>query len=71
MAKWFVALALVGVVGSLGFVGNTQWNKKVTQDTLAAACAGSLTTLNSKLSKHKYVSYGEFHDYVYKRISFL
>lgn len=71
MVKLLIVLVLTSVIGLLGFVGTTQWNKKVTQDTLTAACAGSLTTLDSKISKHKYVSYGEFHDYVHKRVSWL
>lgn len=71
MVKWLIALVVLGAVGALGFVGRTTMNKKQTQVALAASCATSLTTLNSKLHRQSLVTYGEFHDYVFKRVTWL
>ncbi len=71
MAKGLMVLVILGAVGLLGFVGQNTLTKKQTQQTLAASCASSLATLNPKLHRQKLVSYGEFHDYVFKRVSWL
>jgi hypothetical protein len=71
MAKWFILLTLIGATSLFAFVGNNKWNQKVAIENVTAACAISLTTLNGQLDKqkHRYVSYGNNHDYVFKRIS--
>ncbi|MEQ1876022.1 MAG: hypothetical protein ABL958_05205 [Bdellovibrionia bacterium] len=69
--KWIVAIVVLGAVGALGYVGKTTMSKKQTQTALAASCATSLTTLNARLHRQKLVTYGEFHDYVFKRVSWL
>jgi hypothetical protein len=69
--KWFIALVLIGAGSLIAYVGNVTMGKKTTESTLAVACATSLTTLHSKLPKQKYVSYGEFNDYVSKRVTWL
>jgi hypothetical protein len=71
MAKLFITLTLLGSAGLVAVVGNNKWNKNVKDQSLAIACATSLTTLNSRLPKQKLVSYGEYHDYVSKRVSAL